>query len=223
MAIQYSAKAIEAMKKAEALVAEHSQAIGELCISWAALDHAIDKLLEPLLNLDRATVVSITSSLDRMEPRLQIAKKLLVQTGLSDQWQKWFHAVFTRVSDELAPLRNRYVHDRWHMRRGEMQRVERGGKVAIPQARQPRRLVFDSEHITPAAEVDRLRSNVDTVTYAIEIATYDLGKWRNSGRPPRLRKLLIPASTRRTRMTRFPMLLVWNGEQLPPYEYVTDP
>lgn len=223
MVVQYSETLQEAIEKYAALARDHARAIGELCMSWAALDHSVDQLLEPLLNCDRAIVASVSSSVDRLEPRVDIAKRLIVHAEFGDPWQHWFFDIFARITDELGPLRNRYVHDRWRMRRGEMQRVVKRANVAKSQSREPKKLVFDSVHITPVAEVDRLRANIDTVTYAIEIASYDLEHWRKTGRLPRLRKLLIPASTLRTRMDRFPAMIVWNGEQLPPYEYVTDP
>lgn len=223
MATQFSAEMKREIEKNIAAHRDHARAIGELCISWAALDHAIDELLECLLNCDREIVVSISSSMDRLSPRVEIAKRLMVHLSLEEPWQQWFSKIFTRITEELGPLRNRYVHDRWKMKRGETWRIDSRAFVAKPQAHKPKQLYFDARHVTPATEVDRLRDNIDTVTYAIEIAVYDLRNWRKTGQLRPIRTQLAQASTPRSRMDRFPMLIVWNGEQLPPYDYIIDP
>ena len=211
------------MDEAVAKVHDHARAIGELCMSWAALDSAIDELLEPLLNCDRTTAASISSSIDRLEPRVEIAKRMIVHADFGEDWQKWFFAIFQRITDELGPQRNRYVHDRWRMRRGEMQRIAKRAVIEKGQAYQALKLTFDHEHVTPVGEVDRVRSCVDTVTYAIELAANDLRDWRIKGRLRRLRTLLVPASKRRTRMDRFPTMLSLYEEPQSPYSYATDP
>jgi hypothetical protein len=223
MTVQYSEEVRRAIEQATATHHAHARAIGELCISWAALDHAIDELLEPLLNRDRQIIACISSSLDKLGPRVEISKRLIVHEGLSEQWQDWFSDIFSRITDEIAPLRNRYVHDRWRMKRGEMLRIDSRAVVKRVQAHQPKTLVLDAVHVTPVDEVDRLRANVETVTYAINIASYDLSCWRKTGQLRPLRTQLIPASKPRSRMDRFPVMIVWNGEQLPAYGYVTDP
>lgn len=222
MALRFSSELNLAIEKNIATQQEHARAIGELCIAWAALDHAVDQMLEPLLNCGRDIVACISSSMDRTGPRLEIAKRLVVHLNLDDTWQGWLTDIFSRITEELGPLRNRYVHDRWRMKRGEMWRIDSRAQVKKPQANQPKQLFFDSGEVTPVTEVDRLRANIETVTYAIEIATFDLRNWRKTGQLRPLRQQLVPASTRRSRMDHFPLMIIWDGEQLPAYNYEVD-
>ena len=223
MAVQYSDELERVMRDARNIMQDHARSIGELCMSWAALDYAIDRLFDPLLGCDKAVTASLTSSMEKMEARIAAIRRILVQEGISKAWSNWIDGLFRRILDEIAPIRNRYVHDRWQMKRGELQKIDKRASSKKLQAFQSNQLIFDTTKAIPTKDVDRLREYIDTVLWAIEIAAMDLEEWRTTKqmRPPR--EQWIPACKPRTRMDRFPIVIAWNGEQRLPFEYVTDP
>lgn len=104
-----------------------------------------------------------------------------------------------------------------------MQRVEKRAQIAKSQSHQPSKLIFDTKRATPVAQVDRLRQYVDTVLWALEIMHDDLVRWRETGNMRQPRTEWIPAGKQRTRISHFPTVIVWDGEQPLPFDYVTDP
>jgi hypothetical protein len=222
MVVTYSDELKKAMQKAEETMLSHARAIGELCISWAALDNAVDSLFEPLLSCDRGTAASVAAGMDKLEARIGIIRRLLIHQKLDGPWRDWVEGLFKRILEELAPLRNRYVHDQWTLRKGEPLKIDKRARVLKPQSRQPDQLIFDASNVTPTEAVDRLRAYVDTVLFALEFASGDLKRWRTTGRTPRPLSELIPACKPRTRLDHFPIILAWSGEQPLPFSFSTD-
>lgn len=223
MVVQYSESLEKAMKEAQSAMLDHARAIGELCMSWAALDNAVDSLLEPLMNCDRAVAASIAAATDRLESRIGIIRRLLVYRELDGPWREWVEGLFKRITDELGPLRNRYVHDQWRLKSGTILKIDKRAAIRKPQSRQPDRLVYDTSDVTPTEAVDRLRTYIDTVLFAMQFAVTDLETWRTTGRKPLPLEQLLPANKPKSRMDHFPIILVWNGAQPLPFSFVTDP
>jgi hypothetical protein len=223
MVVQYSEEVQASIAKATNLMLDHARAIGELCMSWAALDNAIDELLIPLLDCDRGTIASLVSSMEKTEARVNAIKRIMVHADLDLDWREWVNSLLGRIMAELAPMRHRYVHDRWQFRRGEVQRIEKRALIRKAQSRQPDKLFFDATNVTPVADVDRIRAYVDTVLFGLEIAQDDLEWWRKTGRLRRPRELWIPLGRPKTRMAHFPTFVAWKEGQPPPFEFVTDP
>lgn len=103
MAIQYSDEVIDALEKVTNLLHDHARSIGELCMSWAAMDNAIDDLLEPLLDCDRATIACLATSMEKTEARISTIKRLMVLSDISPDWRNWADMILNRITVELGP------------------------------------------------------------------------------------------------------------------------
>lgn len=116
----------------------HAMNLGQLCMSWAALDRVIDDLFEPLLDCSAAQVASIVTNVDNISARCDILKRFLHLEPVGDEFREWLVAVLNRVSNELAPLRNRYIHDHWSVKLDAIVRTDKravrepGARYATP-------------------------------------------------------------------------------------------
>ena len=144
MVVQFSDAVEKAIEQAIERMRAHARAIGELCMSWAALEHAVDRLLEPLLDCDRGTAAAIASATDRLAARIDIIRRLLVHQELNGPWRDWIEKVLNRITNEVAPARNRCVHDRWRIQRGLIMKIDKRASIARPQSHHPQQLIFDT-------------------------------------------------------------------------------
>lgn len=161
----------------------HALQLGRLCISWAVLDSYLDKILGALLRCTPDKISAITTSAGDVGQRCEMIKRLIVIENPGAAWRNWLIALITRASGELAPLRNRYVHDGWHVKELKLIRTERRGKVGKPQSRTEPQYTYDAEHVTDPQDVLRLIMKVNLVWTMLAFAEYDLRVWREKGQP----------------------------------------
>jgi hypothetical protein len=159
----------------------HALALGQLCMSWAVLDSYMDKILGHLLSVEDAKVSAITTSAGDISQRCEIIKRLVVIENPGTAWRDWLIALVNRVSGELAPTRNRYIHDSWHIHDLKLIRVEKRGKVGKSQSRADVQFTYDTEHVTDPIEVEKLRLRVNLVFAMLAFAEMDLRVWRHNG------------------------------------------
>lgn len=199
MAITYSDEVLAAMKQAQEDFQHHAELIGVLCISWAALDHALDPLFTHLLQCSEKQVACFAANIEQVGLRCEILKRLLIVEAPSQNWREWLTAILDRVSGELAPIRNRCIHDAWSRKDGKMTRTDRRLQIGKSQSRQPDTLIYNTEHVMPADQVERLLRQVEAVTGALEGANRDLRKWRETGQPVEPDPQLVPVCKRTAR------------------------
>lgn len=194
----WDAEAVEAMWKKQD---RHALSIGNLCMTWAALDRILDDLFEPLLQCSSAQVASIITNLENVSARCDILKRLLVNEAPSEAYREWLTALLDRVSGELSPLRNRYVHDHWTVNNLEIVRTDKRAQIGKAQSRQPLTLRFDTRHVTDPKDVDNLTHRITLVLAMLAFAENDLRIWRHRGQPLEPHPEYIAASKPRARYT----------------------
>jgi hypothetical protein len=160
----------------------HALSIGRLCMAWAALDMMLDDLFEPMLRCSPGEVASIITNVENISGRCDILKRLLTIEAPSETYRTWLIGLLNRVSTELAPLRNRYIHDRWVVTHEKTVRTDKRAKIQKAQSFQTERLLFDTEHVTVPTEVDKLTQRTTLVLAMLSFAEHDLRVWRRTGR-----------------------------------------
>lgn len=183
------------LDKASAMLAkrdEYAVAVGNLASAWAGLDHRVDELFEPLLNCSEEKVACIT--VENIATRCEMLKKLLHTERLPSKWTAWVEGLLNRTANELAPLRNRFIHDSWGMSKTGFLRIDKRAKVGKVQSRQRPKLTYKTEHPTSVEDVYKLTMCVGTVSFALWAATHTLRLWRLEGRRLRLSRQWLPAS-----------------------------
>ena len=201
---------------------KHAHSIGQLCITWAILDSEVDSLFAPLLECSEAQVASIVTNVDTLGTRCDILKRLITHAAPSPEYRKCIVGILNRVSGELAPLRNRYVHDKWSITHEEIVKIDKRAKIGKPQSRADEVLSFNTEEVTPTELVDKLTSRVRLVFSALHWIAYDLRHWRRTGQPLEPHQQYIEASKPNARwLTRQEHEEALRLGQKPP-EYVFD-
>lgn len=170
----------QALSEAQ-MLRDHYLAIGGLCATWAVIDRQIDTLIGELLPAPMDKVASITTNMDTISARCEVAKRLIVLEYPHPQFRDWVLGLLQRVSGEIAPLRNRYVHDAWQIKEGVLLRHDKRASVKKPQAHQEPVLVFDISHVTDPGEVGRLDECARFVMTGLALAIQDLERWRKRG------------------------------------------
>jgi hypothetical protein len=191
-------------------------------MAWAVLDSYVDNVLEPLLECSEAQVACIVTNIDNISGRCEVIKRLLTHSAPSPEYRKWLIAVLTRVSGELAPLRNRYVHDNWSISHEQVVKIDKRAKIGKPQARKDEVLLFDTEEVTPTELVDKLRNKVTLVFMMLYWAAYDLRHWRRTGEPLKPHEQYIEASKPNARWRTLQETAEARRQGPPPSEYVFD-
>lgn len=186
---EYFERALERLSGAT----EYSQAVGDLCASWAWLDRSLDELFEPILDCPTDQVACIRN--ENTEVRTHTISRLFHTIPIPDDWQNWINEVLKRVR-ELARRRNRIVHDAWILDADTIKRIDKRALLRSPQAFKPQELQFDVEHEENAAKVEDTSLSVYTVTQAIRYAHGALSHWRSEGQFPPLDERWLPASKR---------------------------
>ncbi len=210
-------------KEQNDLITAHEINLGRLCMTWAALDHQLDALFQPLLECSRKQVAALVGNIDNTAMRCEMLKRLIWVEAPSEAWREWFVKVLDRTSGELASVRNRYVHDTWSIIGQPFTRTDRRAKVLQIQAHQPPQLVFDTKHAAAPGEVEKFVMAVSSVLAALAFATQDLRHWRKTGRPIEPSPQLIPVSMSRARYRTPREHLEALGQGRPPSDYVFDP
>jgi hypothetical protein len=173
---------------------KHVQSIGQLCITWAVLDSKVDELFEPLLQCSPAQVASLVTNVDTISARCDILRRLITLESPSPEYRKWVIALLNRVTGELAPLRNRYVHDNWSISHEAVVKIDKRAKIGKAQSRMDEELSFNTKEVTPTEVVDKLTGRVRLVFAMLHWAAYDLRHWRRTGQPLKPHPQYIEAS-----------------------------
>lgn len=182
-----------------AAITAHEIHLGRLCISWAALDHELDSLFRPLLQCSAEQIAALVGNIDNTAARCEMLRRLIFVEAPSEPWREWFVGLIDRITNELGPMRNRYIHDAWSVFSQPLVRRDRRALVKQAQSRQPPKLVFNTEHVAEPGEVERFTSAVSTVLAAVAFAAIDLRRWRQTGKPLEPEPRLIPASKKHAR------------------------
>ncbi len=199
---------------------ELAERIGFLSMESAGLDVVIDKLFEPLLNCTRAEVASIVP--ENFDARSAMLKRLLTINEIDDAWQNWIVALLNRVATELAPNRNRVIHDAWQVENGRFRRTQRRAIVGKAQAREPKSLLVDPETEVPLESIDKLITCTGTVSEALKVAVAALRQWRSEGQLPPIDPQWLPASKPNVRCPMFQRPPEWPEKPLIPLRFETD-
>jgi hypothetical protein len=177
----------------------HAMSLGRLCIAWAVLDRTVDGIFKPMLNCSDAQVASIVTNIENISSRCDILKRLITDSKVPRAYAEWVIALLHRVSGELAPLRNRYVHDSWDITHEEVTKIDKRAKITKAQSRQPDQLLFDTKDVTPTTEVDKLIAKVTLVMAMLSFARFDLAHWQQTKLPIEPHPPYIEASKPRAR------------------------
>jgi hypothetical protein len=163
---------------------QHALSLGQLCMAWATLDGLIEALFEPLLACTPLQVSSILTNMDSIPSKCEVAKRLITNELPAGEYRDWVIAILARIVSEIAPLRNRYVHDHWEISQDGTVRIDKRAKIGKPQAHQATTLTFNSKHVAAPGEVDALRDKIGLMIVIISDVGRNLRAWRHRGLPP---------------------------------------
>jgi len=164
--------------------AAHMIALGRLCVTWSYMERLLNETLPPLLGCSDAQAAVIATEMSGTSTICNMLKTLAYADAPSPEWRDSFEKVLNQISGELAPIRNRYVHDYWTLSEGSIERLDQRAKLQKPQAFKDKGLHFNSWHTAKPGEIDDLSAKAAIFIMILYAARSDLIKWRQLGKTP---------------------------------------
>lgn len=167
---------------------------------WAILDRTIDLCLQPLIRLTPSQTASLVTSIENISARCDVVKRLALLESPNADWTAWFVQLLERVSGEIAPLRNRYVHDDWNLNDPiKPLKINKRAYVAKAGAHQQKTVSFgQTEHVS-TEKVEKLTLRIAALYDALNVAVQNLVDWRRTGSPLQVDPIWLPVSMPRSR------------------------
>lgn len=187
--------------------------IGHLCSFWAGLDKTANSLIRVALDCEERQAACIATQLDPVASRIRLLKTLIVTTGQSAEWMDEALRWLNMVDGQLAPKRNRIIHDDWDFDDATPQLIDRRAKVGRSQSRQPLSLVIEMKSEASPAYIASVIEDIALCTTAITFMVFDILDSRGSEPKPLEETFLGAMPQMETRLRQgIPTL----GEQTPP-------
>ena len=96
-------------------IAEHTSAIGFVCVLWAALEFTVDSLIETVVPFEAGKVSESISANVEFRGKLQMLKAVSFIRKPNDLWFADLEVAINAIDNDMRLLRNRYIHDLWIM------------------------------------------------------------------------------------------------------------
>lgn len=161
----------------------HATALGYVCFTYANLEATINDLVEALLSCGqdaRRAVVDATGN--SIETRCNLILKLASIDPPSCQWFDDLEALLTRVRSELAPERNRLIHDVWmpHIDAGKvtLRQWDQRAFLKAAQSREPKKIAPPAEPERSLESVWDLVRRIQEIDYWIGMFSRTYARWK---------------------------------------------
>lgn len=176
-------------------LAEHVEALGYLCVFFAALEVQVNDLIGQMTKLEGDTLGCVTNQTDFLK-KLKVAEGLGFIAKPCDQWFDDLHIALRAVENKIMPRRNRFVHDRWTVGdEGAIRRYFRT-RITSPSSKKPREISTSETFPTTAEEIWLLFDELIHLCGAFDILADDLKHGRKSSSLPQsLREQLSERQT----------------------------
>ena len=157
----------------------HFQAIGGLCYQWALLDRALLLLIEYLSEMDEKTIACLMSASNDTSKRSEISSRLVVLRVADGPWRNCLLNILSTIQNKMCEIRNRTVHDEWHLGEAEILRVTRAVK-SPKNSNQVRELVYEKITSVAIGEIDSFVEDVTTTLIGILIMASEYRKQKKT-------------------------------------------
>lgn len=156
-------------------------ALGRLTIYWGTLDRELSHVVAPLVGATEAQGACISTEIPDVSGRCRLIKSLSYAIDAPQNWRDDVATLANRISNDLGPKRNRYIHDVWVEDRTAMKKIDRRAKVIRAQSFQAPQLRFDTHERLTVDDIDTLA--VKIIHDATNLATmrFDLESWQQHG------------------------------------------
>lgn len=170
---------------------KHALALGHLCIQWGYLESYVDSFLfSLLLNIKDADVQSALGANMDFRNKLKAIKLLSFKLRRSDDWFEQLSTLINRIDNELAPARNRMIHDEWSIAVTHPPTTESIVRTTVraslkrPQAFQPQRFSASETVTIKPSDIWKLVENVKIAYGDLVGLLFDHTHRSSRGKPP---------------------------------------
>lgn len=157
--------------------------LGRVSVFWGYLDRKINSCISMILRCDDAQTACISTQLDNVAARCRLLISLSHTLSIDrEEWVEEFSTILKTVTDQLAPRRNRYLHDQWITNEAGHQRVDRRAKLRKAAAGEYKGLQFDLTIPVTLEDISDLQNQILEAIVRLNMAVVDIEKF-NDGAP----------------------------------------
>jgi hypothetical protein len=168
----------------------HATALGYVCFTYSSLELAINQYVETLLPCSHdARRAIVDASGVTLATRCELVLKL---ASLRDPPAIWFcdlEALLKRVRDELAPERNRLIHDVWLSGGGDIKQWDQRAFLRRAQAGEPKRIAPSAAPERSLPVIWDLVRRIQEVNVHLLMVWFTFLEWQETGRSPEASEL----------------------------------
>lgn len=178
------------------ILSDYAQALGMLTIYWAALENALSLTIEKLLGVSETTASCISTSLEKAAARATLIQRLALREdeAPSREWRETITGLCERITNELAPARNRLAHDDWIISETKIIRQNKALKIGKVQAGEMKTLLVQPPGPSHVPEIEALTEKVVSAMIYLSFLGLDYERWKREGRIPRVPEQAVRVS-----------------------------
>lgn len=175
-------------------------ALGQLCAVWAALDNELSYVIGITLNISDDQMGCLVTEMGDIAPRCRLMKNLIYTVECPTPYRKTVHKLLNYIGNELAPARNRFIHDRFGEDGNRVVKSDRRMKLTKPRSYADLQLTDGGHSEVSSHEVYTLAAKVMFTSMNVAKARFDLTEMRETGSFPERPQLDLSSLERTIRV-----------------------
>lgn len=154
----------------------YATAIGYVCINWTWLEQIVDVALSYFMNQQISSVEMecVVVNAD-IHDKLKMLKALAQLRKPDDDWFDRMDTLINKISQNIAPRRNRVVHDRWTPGHSDAaMRTYARTAIVKPQSHQPKKLTTHQTFSMKVTDINAVSKDITLATHALFVLMRDV-------------------------------------------------
>lgn len=156
-------------------------ALGQLCACWAALDREISHLIGTILTISDDQMDCLATEMGDVAPRCRLLRNLVYTFECPEDYRRSVHRTLNIITKDLAPARNRFIHDRFGEEGQRVLKIDQRMKLTKPQSFLDLRLSAGGASEVSSREVYTLAAKVMFVAGQVASARFDVTSLQETG------------------------------------------
>lgn len=149
--------------------------LGRIAVFWGYLDREINHCIASALICTPVQAAAIATELDNVAARCRLAISLTHTIECeSQEWLSQVTNLFNHVANQLGPLRNRYMHDKWETSGDAHRRVDRRVRIRKEKSFSVPSIAFDNQIDVNLQELSTLQGRILTAIVRLTWVASDI-------------------------------------------------
>jgi hypothetical protein len=185
------------------------RSLGRLCAAWSRLDRELNHAIAAVLKIDLAQAACIATEMNDVAPRCRLLKTLIYTIEAPDDWRQTTSQLLNIIQNNLAPERNRLIHDYFGTSEEQIKKTDRRVRLIKPESFAALKLDFDRDETVDKDTADNAALRSIAAWAQLAQARLDVERANSEARFPE------PPQLSRQRVAVIPQLQFPQDEEAP--------